>query len=55
MAEPNCPKCGKELERKQKMYCFNGEYFSGLVCCGSLWSDGDEEGFGEFYKAAKNF
>lgn len=51
--EPNCPNCGKEMERKEKMYALDGIFFSGLVCCNSLLGDGDEEGYGEFLKYVK--
>lgn len=53
--EPDCPKCGKEMERRENMYALDGMFFSGLVCCGSLWSENDidSEGFGKFMEYAR--
>lgn len=53
MTSPNCPNCGKQTVRTPNCYALDGIFYSGLVCCGSLWTDDDEEGFGNFMAAAK--
>jgi hypothetical protein len=51
-----CPNCQIELVRKPNVYALEGVFYSGLVCekCNSIWSDGDEEGFGAFIEHAKS-